>query len=336
MATTTKTGGLQIDVNGSLSDALSQLIQAFNETNAYTPKTAEQIRSQAEGQYQSYYDQLRLAAQQAQEQQDLALQQQRAGLQYTYDKQREANRRAYEQAYSEADRHALSRGMQRSSYNAQILANLMRQGAEADQDIWDQQSAAEGNVDAQRAQLAMQLATQLQQYDANQAADVMARINELEDQEYDRGQSNTQYRNNLYAQIFEYMQNMNNMEYQRARDLIADEQWQKQFDESVRQFNATHKTSSSSSSRRGSSSKGGSQNNVEIEAGSGIPLSYDSFVNGLNGTSTQSNANKIYGNTITTKTVKDSRAEALATPTTQTPASTIEQQRKKGIPLGMR
>lgn len=55
----------------------------------YTPKTDEQIKAQAEGEYKSYYDQLRLAAQQQKDASDLALQQRREGLKATYDKQRE-------------------------------------------------------------------------------------------------------------------------------------------------------------------------------------------------------------------------------------------------------
>lgn len=227
----------------SAADALQKLIEQFNQSPSYTPKTAEQIRDQAQGEYKSYYDQLRLAAQQAQARNDLALQQQREGLQRTYDKQREASRKEYEDAYSRADRQMLSRGMQRSSYTAQVLANLTQEGAEAQQELWDQQGAAEGNVDAQRTQLAAQLADQLSQYSANEAADVLARIKELEDQEYDRGQSNAQYRNSLSAQIYQLM-------YQAERDKAADDQWQKEFDESVRQYENSRNGSGSGGSDR--------------------------------------------------------------------------------------
>ena len=166
----------------SAADALQKLLEQYNQTSSYVPKTADQIRQQAQGEYQSYYDQLRLAAQQAQARNDLALQQQREGLQRTYDKQREASQKQYENAYSQADRQQLSRGMQRSSYTAQVLANLTQEGAEAQQELWDAQGAAEGNIDAQRTQLAAQLADQLSQYSASEAADVLARIKQLEDQ----------------------------------------------------------------------------------------------------------------------------------------------------------
>lgn len=217
----------------SAADALQKLLEQYNQTSSYVPKTADQIRQQAQGEYQSYYDQLRLAAQQAQARNDLALQQQREGLQRTYDKQREASQKEYKNAYSRADRQQLSRGMQRSSYTAQVLANLTKEGAEAQQELWDAQGAAEGNIDAQRTQLASQLADQLSQYSASEAADVLARIKQLEDQEYDRVRENDQYKNSLSAQIYQFL-------YQGEQDKIAQEQWQKEFDENVRQWNAQY------------------------------------------------------------------------------------------------
>lgn len=228
----------------SAADALQKLLEQYNQTSSYVPKTADQIRQQAQGEYQSYYDQLRLAAQQAQARNDLALQHQREGLQRTYDKQREASQKEYENAYSRADRQQLSRGMQRSSYTAQVLANLTKEGAEAQQELWDAQGAAEGNIDAQRTQLAAQLADQLSQYSASEAADVLARIKQLEDQEYDRVRENDQYKNSLSAQIYQFL-------YQGEQDKIAQEQWQKEFDENVRQWNAQY----------GSKGSGGGGNN---------------------------------------------------------------------------
>lgn len=188
------------------TDALEQLIAQFNNSaNYYTPRTAEDILAQAQGEYATYYDQQRLAANQAQQRTDLALQQQLAGLQTTYDKSREASQRQYNQAYSQADRGMIGRGMQRSSYGAQTLANISRQGAEAQQELWDQQAAAEGNINAQRAQTQQQLADQLRQFDASQAADVLNRQRELENEEYQRRLENEQYRAKLSDTIYNYL-----------------------------------------------------------------------------------------------------------------------------------
>lgn len=56
-------------------------------------------------------------------------------LTYSYDRKRQKSDEAYDKAFSQQDRHALSRGMQRSSYNAQTLANLQNQKVEAANDI---------------------------------------------------------------------------------------------------------------------------------------------------------------------------------------------------------
>lgn len=242
------------------SDALNQLMDAFN-APSYTPKTPEQIRQQAEGEYQSYYDQLKLAAQQQQEQSDLALQQQREGLQDTYDRQREDSAKQYRQAYSQTDRAMLGRGMQRSSYTAQTLANLLQEGAEAQQDIGDAQAAAEGNIDAQGAQLAQQLAAQLGQYDAAKQADILARIRELEDQEYERGQNDRSQQNSLALQLYQAM-------YQEDRDRIDD---------------ARYEASQGGSGGSGGSSSGSSSSGANGSAASSGSLGLGGLTGAVNG-----------------------------------------------------
>jgi len=264
--------------SSDLSAQLQSLIDQFNSTPTYTAKTDEEIRAQAEGEYKSYYDQLRLAAQQAQERSDLILSQQRDALAKTYDAQREASEKQYDQAYSQSDRQMLSRGMQRSSYAAQTLANIDTQGAQAQQAIADAQAAAESDVDEQRAQLASQLASQLAQYDAGYAADVLNRIRELEDQEYQRTMDSANQKNSLSMQIYELM-------YQQERDRIADQQWQQEYDESVRQFNASKKSSSGGSS---SSSKKSSTSAATTAPYSG-GMSFGDFMSALGGGSGSNN-----------------------------------------------
>jgi hypothetical protein len=214
----------------TLSDELQNLINQYNSVQAYTPKTADQIRTQAEGEFESLYDQRRRSAQQQYERNDLALQRQLSGLGRTYDKAREASIKDYKMRYSNAGREQLRRGLQRSSYAAQTLANIDLAGAEAQNELWERQNEAEGQINEQQTQLASQLADQLAGFDADQAADVLNRIRQLEDQEYERGVTNQQMKNSLSTQIYQFI-------YQAERDKVADQQWQKQFDESVRQYN---------------------------------------------------------------------------------------------------
>lgn len=62
-------------------------------------------------------------------------------LNHAYEQQREASDRSFDKAYSQADRQALGRGMQRSSYNAQNLAGINNQKIKAQNDIWNNQIA---------------------------------------------------------------------------------------------------------------------------------------------------------------------------------------------------
>lgn len=56
-------------------------------------------------------------------------------LSHSYGQQIEETGKSYDRAYSQADRQALSRGMQRSSYNAQNLANINQQRINAENNI---------------------------------------------------------------------------------------------------------------------------------------------------------------------------------------------------------
>lgn len=217
--------------DATTEDLLNGMLADYQSRGGYVPKTTAENKARAQDEYKSYYDQLRLNAQQQQQQADLALQQQRAGLQDTFNQQREASAKEYRQRLSQADQHMLSRGMQRSSYGAQIRANIGQQGAEAQQRLWDAQGVAEGNIDAQRAQLAQQLGAQLRQYDASRAADVLKRTRELDDQEYERQQADQARRDQTGMQLASILR-------QAERDKISDAQFEKQFGLSKQQAEA--------------------------------------------------------------------------------------------------
>ena len=193
-----------IQTTDTPAQALAKLFEQYN-SGGYEPRTDAQRQERAEGQYQSYYNQLRLAARQQQARSDLALDQQGQNLARNYNDQREASAQQYANAYSQADRQLLSRGMQRSTYGAQTLANIATQGAEAQQQLWTRQGEDQAQIDAQRALLSQQLAQQLQQYDASQASDIMNRVRELEDQDYERGLAERQYQNQAAGQLYSYL-----------------------------------------------------------------------------------------------------------------------------------
>lgn len=140
-------------------------------------------------------------------------------LDYSYGQQRKANDKNYDQAYSQADRQMLSRGMQRSSYGAQTLANINQQRIDSNNNIW-----------------------------AAQIADYQNRLKDIEDTEWQRNfqerqfaENQRQFDTNLGFQRERAAASDNqwqlSFDYGKDRDAAADRQWQTQFDEGVRQYN---------------------------------------------------------------------------------------------------
>ena len=140
-------------------------------------------------------------------------------LNYSYGKKGENISKEYDKAYSQADRQALSRGMQRSSYNNQVLANLNQQ-----------------KIDA------------LDNNESQMIADYENRLGELEQQEKANEQWERQFAESQrqYNESLAYQKERANVadtqwnqqfQYQQSRDTVADQQWQKQYDEQLRQFN---------------------------------------------------------------------------------------------------
>jgi len=142
--------------------------------------------NQAMQRYQSVYDQKRLTAKQSYETTDASLARELAGLKKTYDDQRRQSAADTAQAYSQADRQALSRGMQRSSYNGATLGNISLAGVADQRRIDENQTQHESDIAQQRTLLTAQLAQQLKQYDADQQSDALAYADELrrEQQQY--------------------------------------------------------------------------------------------------------------------------------------------------------
>ena len=124
-------------------------------------------------------------------------------LNYSYGLKREDSDKAYDKAYSQADRQALGRGMQRSSYNAQNLANINQQKIDAQNRIWD-----------------------------TQIADYENRLGDIEQQELENERWERQYADSradtAWNQAFQEKQ------YQAGRDDAA---WNKEFQ--TRQYNDT-------------------------------------------------------------------------------------------------
>lgn len=198
----------------SLEDLILKLRSA---NNAYTPLTRSEMERQAQNRYQSVYDQNRLNARTEYENGDAALARELRDLQAAYDAERAQSRQGYRQAYAQADRQALSRGMQRSSYNNATLANINLAGEQAQRAIDGRQTAQESDIGEKRTLLSQQLARQLSQYDKSQSSDMLHYIDELEAREYDRAAANSARRNELELKLYEYQHQLDKEAAEQAR-----------------------------------------------------------------------------------------------------------------------
>ena len=222
------------------SKTLEELIASMQK-QSYTPLTQEQMQTQSSNRYSGVYDQKRLSANQAYQTSDQALAQQLADLQSGYAKQREEAIEGYRQVRADADRQSLKRGMQRSSYNNAVLANIDIKGQEALQDIADEQAGKEKAIGDQRTLNAQQLATQLASYDAQQKADELAYMDQLEAREYDRLFNSQNAQNALALDIHNAQFNkeqadqtqqnwQTQFDYQKEQDALAQSNWEREFD----------------------------------------------------------------------------------------------------------
>ena len=185
--------------------SIEELAAALTKLN-YTPRTEQQRREQSENLYRNQLNQALLSAQQQYDTSDLALQNQLSGLERSTQRQIESQQRNTRQAISQADRRALSRGMQRSSYNNDTLANLQLKGDEAVANIEQARTDTENSVATQRALLAQQLAQNLTAAQSQYEGNVIASMQQMEDQDYQRGLAADQFNSNTQLQLYQAQQ----------------------------------------------------------------------------------------------------------------------------------
>ena len=147
-------------------------------------------------------------------------------LNYSYGKKRESSEREYDRAYSQADRQALSRGMQRSSYNAQNLANINQRKIEASNDIWDTQIADYENRLGALEQQEAEADRWERQFAASR--EDAAWNKDFQQKQADINQSNFQLQFNAGREDAAWNKAFQERQYGDSR---ADADWQKQFQE---------------------------------------------------------------------------------------------------------
>ena len=158
-------------------------------------------------------------------------------LNTTYSNQMEESDKAYDKSISQQNNAMLARGMGRSSYAGQIAANMYNEKNTARNKlgealIADYQNRI-GEIENQEKEderWERQFAeTQKQNewqrgYQESEAARSQANW----EKEYAANRSDTAWNQNYQTQQFNY---------QKQRDTVADQQWQKQYEEQLRQFN---------------------------------------------------------------------------------------------------
>lgn len=95
-------------------------------------------------------------------------------LNNTYNQQRKQSNESYDQAISQTDRQMLSRGMQRSSYAGQTLANMQQKKIEAENQITGNQIADYQNRLTQLEQQEKEEEWREKQFDYQQSRDTIA------------------------------------------------------------------------------------------------------------------------------------------------------------------
>ena len=204
---------------------------------SYTPRTEQQRREQSENLYRNQLSQALLSAQQQYDTSDLALQQRLTGLEASTQRQIEAQRQNTANAISSADRRALGRGMQRSTYNNSVLANLQRKGNEAEAQIQQNRTDQEDAVAAQRALLAQQLAQNQTAAQSQYENNVIASMQQMEDQDYQRGLAADQFNSNTQLQLYQAQQQDAQRAQQRAQFEAGQGLTREQMAQSQNQFN---------------------------------------------------------------------------------------------------
>ena len=210
-------------------EELAAALEKFN----YTPRTEAERRAQSENLYRTQLNQALRNAQQTYEESDLALANQLIGLDTGYDRQRQSQEEAIRSAISQADRRALSRGMQRSTYNNATLANLQNKGNEALARIEENRANDRADVEAQRAQLSRNLARAREGANADFQNQVLAEMQRMADEDYQRRLTADQNNNNTQLQLYASQQaeDQFNQNLALKREQMAQEQ--KQFEDQM-------------------------------------------------------------------------------------------------------
>ncbi len=212
----------------------NQDLQGINTSGlAYTQLSEDAIVRQAQSQADAAYGTRKQAAQDAYESGELAFDRQLSDMDDSYGRQMEQAKAQADQTVSAVDRSALSRGMQRSSYNLATLSNARLAGDETLRGIGEARTRAEGGIASERALKAQQFARELQQAQIEYENNILLNADKLREREYQRAFDATVAQNELMMELAKYKSQL-------AAQQAEQRRWQIEFDEGVRRYNREH------------------------------------------------------------------------------------------------
>lgn len=182
---------------------LKQLTNSLK-VNEYTPRTDEQLRTEAQNKYASTFNQQKLAAEQSYATSDLAYQQQ---LQTLADELAAGQEQIIKQtadSAASADRYSITRGMARASYSVANKARIQNEGISSLGNLMKQYSSNVSGIQSNRAQLAQQLADTLAQYEIDNLNNVNNYIDEQKQLDYDRKVAADAAYNQVQMALYKY------------------------------------------------------------------------------------------------------------------------------------
>lgn len=202
---------------------------------SYTGKTDEQLKAEAEAQYEAQYNADRLAAQQKNEAYQLSIQQQIAALERQLAENQQSTRGSYELSGNSLQRMLTARGMGRSTYAGDVAARNEAQMNAALNKLLSDHTASVGDLNAQGALHSQQTADVLAQLLKDKTTNVNNAFNSLKDKDYEKQQAAQQQYNQIISSL-QQMLNDRNLTQQQLAESIR--QFNEQLAESKRQFNS--------------------------------------------------------------------------------------------------
>lgn len=166
-------------------------------------------------------------------------------MQNSYGVKKENTEQAYDKAISQADRQALSRGMQRSSYNNQVLGNLNNQRAKALGDIDSEMIADYENrlqqIEEAEAARAFQTSEREAQQKWQSEENALARAFQTGEREATQiyntsereSQQTWQGQQNELARAFQTSERLGQQAWQSGENALARAEQGRQFDENM-------------------------------------------------------------------------------------------------------